>query len=1151
MLCRTIMWLGPLALAALGSARGSSQQLADAGMARGKAHAAATTVQQSQLERQARLDVQHVGLEEAIRRLTSRSGVPIAFSPTLLGKKSEVTCRCQERTVREALTILLAGTPLRFSEAGGQVLIEIVGGSPTEGGTAVDSSGAPGDSSDSGPLSMEGAFSGSLEEATVLAGTIEGDVVDSASNAPIQGAQVYVASAPGAAPGSTLGSVTNAQGHYSITGVPAGQVTVRVRMIGFAPAERSVTVTDGASTTANFALAARSVQLDQIIVTGTPGGTQRRAIGNVVGTIDADSVLAVAPATNVDELLGQRTPGLIVLPATGQVGTGAQLRVRGTSSMTLTNEPIVYIDGIRMDAASSQGPTQRGGAGVSRLNDLNPEDIASIEVIKGPAAATLYGTEASNGVVQIITKRGASGKPQFDLTVRQGTNWLQNPEGREGLRWAKDPDTGELLSFNLYEHEEKEGRGPIFTNGSNQSYSANLRGGTDAVRYFTSLGWNDDVGIVSWNWDKTLSARANLDLMLGDRLKLQFNNEYVRSRIRLAQGGIDFDPFSQLMWGNPATKDLPQRGFLTAPPEEWSDVQTRADNDRITTGVTANYEPFSWLTNRLIVGLDLSKENNWTLYPREPEGADHFFGNRALGDKEVERGSRTFLTVDYAGSARFGFGENIDLTSSVGLQYYRREFSSITAEGRNFAAIPITTVSGGTVTTGTEDYTENATLGVYFQQQFAWNNRLFLTGAIRADDNSAFGSQFDAAIYPKVSAAWVMSEEPFWNVGWVDNLRLRMAWGAAGKQPGTFDAARLYDPDVGYLDQPALLPAAYGNPQLKPERGEELEYGFDANLFDGRVDIAYTRYARTIKDAIVNRPLSPSTGFPGSQVVNIGQVKGWGNELSVNGRVLQRGWFAWDLGTQIATMGNRIEDLGGLDFISAGGQAQNRAGYSIADIFMHRIISANIDSGGFVTEAICDGGTGPSGVDPGGAPVPCDQAPRVLWGHSQPTWQLGINTTFTFFGNLRLYVRADGNGGHYQSDTEIRAIHNLGNSRAVIERNDPMLQAYRAIDNDATGTYKAGFLRLREVSATYNLPASWTRKIGAEGGSISLAGRNLRMLWTAANGWGTSPDGMITVPIANMTAWDPEIRASGQLSSGFQTILPPTTSAMLTVRLKY
>jgi TonB-dependent SusC/RagA subfamily outer membrane receptor len=195
--------------------------------------------------------------------------------------------------------------------------------------------------------------------------------------------------------------------------------------------------------------------------------------------------MEVAPARSVEQLIGARTPGLIVLPSTGQVGTGAQLRVRAASSLTLSNDPIIYIDGVRMDASAARGPVQRGGAGASRLNDVSAEDIESIEVIKGPAAATLYGTEASNGVIQIITKRGKSGKAQFGFTTRQGSNWLANPEGRAGMLYAPGTGGGPPIGFNLYQHEVENGKGPIFSTGQ-QGYQGNVTGGTDASRYYLS-----------------------------------------------------------------------------------------------------------------------------------------------------------------------------------------------------------------------------------------------------------------------------------------------------------------------------------------------------------------------------------------------------------------------------------------------------------------------------------------------------------------------------------------------------------------------------------------------------------------------------------------------------------------------------------------
>jgi len=980
--------------------------------------------------------------------------------------------------------------------------------------------------------------------------TITGQVVDSATARPLMGAEVMVV-ADGAA-GPARGARAGANGQYTITGVPIGAVELRVRLVGFAPQQRRLTLLEGATATANFVLAPRSLRLDQVVITGTVGVKQRRAVGNVIETINAQEVLAVAPVRNVEQLIGARTPGLIVLPATGQVGTGAQLRVRGTSSLSLSNEPLIYIDGVRMDASVSRGPGQRGGGGASRLNDINPQDIESIEVIKGPAASTLYGTEASNGVIQIITKRGKSGKTRFEFTTRQGTNWLANPEGRAGSLFGKVPVTGEIVSFNLYRNEVENGNGPIFTNGRNQGYNASLTGGTDANRYYMSASYDDDVGVVSYNWDKKFSARANVDVSATDKLRLQGSIGHIRDRIRLAQQAIDIDPFSNLVWGTPLTKSTGKRGFGFSPPEEWRTAESHADNDRTTLSLTALYSPKEWFSHRLVTGLDVNSENNWTLYPRQPLGSLDFLGNNGLGAKNVARSSRNFLTLDYAGSLRYGWQEALRFTTSVGLQHYRSELSTISATAATFPAGPITTVSGGATRSGAEDYIANATVGMFVQQEAAWNNRVFVTAAVRADDNSAFGKEFSAAYYPKLSGSWVIAEEPWFKVPFLESLRLRAAFGAAGTQPGTFDASRLYDPSVGYQNAPGLVPGSFGNPQLKPERSQESELGFETTL-GGRADVSYTHYSRNITDAIVNSPIAPSVGFPGSQVINIGRVRGWGDELSVTLRVLQGRKVAWELGTQLASNGNRIEDMGGTQFLTVGGggQAQNRVGFSIADFFLYKVRSATLDATGAVLTSVCDGGTGKAGLEMGGADVPCATAPRVRWGHSQPTWQAGLNSTVTLFNNLRLYARVDGNGGHLQSNTEIRALHNQGSTEAVIRRNDPFLQVYRAIEADAPGTYKAGFLRLREVSATYTLGSALTRVLGADGGTISVAGRNLSMLWTAQHGWNTSRDGQINVDIAKQHVWDPEIRAVGQLSNGFQTILPPTASFTATVRLSF
>ena len=979
--------------------------------------------------------------------------------------------------------------------------------------------------------------------------TISGTVTDSSSKRPLTNAEVTILTDAGVLAGS--GRVGDA-GRYTVVTPSTGLVTVRVRLVGYTQQQRRLTLAPGGTYTVDFQLTERLLQLDQVVVTGTAGVTQRRAVGNVVNTVDATKVLETAPARSVEQLLGARTPGLIVLPATGQVGTGAQLRVRGTSSLSLSNEPIVYIDGIRMDASPSRGPGQRGGAGASRLNDINPNDIESIEVIKGPAASTLYGTEASNGVIQIITKRGKAGKPKFDFTTRQGSNWLQNPEGRAGLRYGLVPGTGQIISANIYEEEVKNGSGPIFTTGRNQGYTASLSGGTADASYFMSGTYDNDVGIVAHNNENRFSGRLNLDLAATKTLRLQGNLGFVRGRTRLAQGAINIDPFSQLVWSTPLNLNTVRRGFYNSPPEYWDDIESRADIDRTTMSIKAQFNPRPWFTHRFTTGVDVGSEQNGTLYPRMDAEGQLLLGADGLGSKSASRSTRTVFTLDYAGSLKYQF-KGLDFTTSGGLQAFRNELSTVGASALTFPAGPVTTISGGATRNGSEDYLANATVGVFVQQELAWNNRVFLTAAMRGDDNSTFGKDFSAMYYPKLSGSWVVSEEPWFRVPYTQSFRLRGALGAAGTQPGTFDASRLYDPSVGYQNAAGLVPGSFGNPALRPERSLEFEGGFEASLFDGRASIEYTHYDRKITDAIVNSPIPPSIGFPGSQVINIGQVSGWGDELGINLNLLNGDRVAWEFGTQLANNRNRIDDMGGTQFLTVGGggQAQNRVGFGIADFFMYKVRRATITSTGAVTESICDGGTGQAGLMQGGADAPCATAPRVYWGHSQPTWQLGFNSTWTLWKNLRLYARVDGNGGHIQSNTEIRALHNQGSTEAVIRRNDPLLQVYRAIEADVVGTYKAGFLRLRELSATYTIGQRIARLVGASGGTVSIAGRNLSMLWTAQHGWNTSRDGQLTVDIAGQKVWDPEIRNVGQLSNGYQTILPPTSSFVTTVRLSY
>jgi TonB-dependent SusC/RagA subfamily outer membrane receptor len=295
--------------------------------------------------------------------------------------------------------------------------------------------------------------------------------------------------------------------------VPAGTVRIRAKRIGYTSSDRDVTLADGAAANVDFALGAAALSLDALVVTGTPGGTQMRAIGNAVEKLDMAKIAETSPAVNVQQLLGQKSPGVMILPNAGMIGAGSAVRIRGAASLSLTNSPIIYVDGVRVDNSAASGPAIRNGRYGNRLNDFNPEDIESMEIIKGPAAATLYGTEASNGVIQIITKRGKSGKPRFDIAAKEGGNFMPNAEDRIRLTYGKNPNTGVLDSMNMLTRwRELTGR-DIFTTGRLHEVDASLSGGNESARYFVSADQLNNTGLVSYNWLKQTSSRANLSLL--------------------------------------------------------------------------------------------------------------------------------------------------------------------------------------------------------------------------------------------------------------------------------------------------------------------------------------------------------------------------------------------------------------------------------------------------------------------------------------------------------------------------------------------------------------------------------------------------------------------------------------------------------------
>ena len=460
-------------------------------------------------------------------------------------------------------------------------------------------------------------------------GAITGQVRAAESGQLLSSVQVFIQDL-------SLGGLSQANGRYLLQNVPAGTYTLSVQLIGYRTMTRTVAVAAGQTVVENFDLAQQALSLDEIVVTGTAGGTQVRAIGNVVERVDVSTRTEAAPVTNINQLLSAQTPGTQMLGLSANVGTGTVIRIRGTSSLTLGSNPLLYVDGIRVDNAYNRGPNLRGGGQSTRMNDFNPEDIQSIEIIKGPAAATLYGTEASNGVIQIITKKGASGSPSLDFVVRQGLNWISNPAERFFTTYSyqcrQNPypynctaaqikaDAGTLDSMNIYEEYERRTGHGHYSNGPIREYSAAVRGGTDVIRYYGSVGWDDETGVVDYNWNKKLSTRANIGVTPNAMWDMNLSLGYIDSETRFAQAATGLDLYSLIIWTSANTRSGTTQGHRYSTPENIAKIDSHEDVHRFTGSFQVTHRPFEWLSHRMTVGIDQSAETASQLFPRTPAG---------------------------------------------------------------------------------------------------------------------------------------------------------------------------------------------------------------------------------------------------------------------------------------------------------------------------------------------------------------------------------------------------------------------------------------------------------------------------------------------------------------------------------------------------
>ena len=968
--------------------------------------------------------------------------------------------------------------------------------------------------------------------------TISGVVLDR-NQIPLENAQVTVR-------GTRLGSPTDANGRFRISGVAEPTVTLDVRRLGY----RATTVTATAGTETRVSLEPASVNLDAVVVTGQPGSTNRRTLGVDIAQIDASSVTAKAPINNVQNLINGRAPGVTILQNSGVIGSGATVRIRGVSSFALSNQPLIYVDGIRVDNSQGTGPQNQsfGASTTTRWNDFNPDDIESIEIVKGPAAATLYGTEAANGVIQIITKKGAEGRPAWDLTVRGGTNEFANQDSRLWTNYGHDPVTGEVVSLNIAKREADAGN-PIFQTGYMQSYDVGVGGGSQNFRYRVSGNYKRDGGVTPTNRLKNYGGRANFTLTPSPKLLVESNMGYVTGRTDLAieagYGGTTWTTY----YATPENlydsngDPLPNNGFYSALPSAYyKQYQLYQDISRFTGSVQVTHTPVSWFTHHLTLGTDQGYEDGEELSAvHNDPNFSYFFGFDAdSGYKSVATRQNSLSTLTYGGTVKSAF-RALSFASSYGVDFFRRNTKYVSAYGQDFPGPGLTALSSTTAQrTGSETSVENNTVGIYGQEQIGLNDRLFLTGGLRSDNNSSFGANFKRVYYPKVSLSWVASEEPFYRLPYVNTLKLRAAYGQTGQAPLPYSAVAFDSAVTGPGGSPAVIPASRGNPDLGPERGYETEIGFDMGFLNDRAGIEFTHFTGGTRDAILEVPVAPSSGFPGTQLVNAGKISKHGNEIMLRATPIANSRTSWDLTFSTSTNHTNVDNLGGATFISPSANIRHTVGYPVGAWWGKRVVDATIDPTthgvarvGGVPQVFCDPGSA------GGAPVLCANAPLVFLGNTVPTSEGAFTSTLNFLSNFSLYTLIDFKGGYKKLDGNRRVRCHLFiecRENYFPEEFSPAIVG--AVSSSAYVSdliNDAGYTKLRELTLSYNLPSSFATRFGAARAYVSVSGRNLHT-WT------------------NYTGLEPEASFQGG-TRGFgqweQDVTPQLRSYVVTLRLNF
>lgn len=946
-------------------------------------------------------------------------------------------------------------------------------------------------------------------------GTIRGSVVDSASQRGIPGASITIS-------GSNRGTVTDDAGRFTLRNVPAGNTAIRAQRIGYAPQERTVALNAGDTASVSFELRAAAVQLSEVVAIGY-GTSSRRDVTDAIASVTAADIQN-KPLAGIESSIQGKMAGVQVTQNAGNPGNGISIRVRGPASVNAGNQPLYVLDGVPI-IQEDYGQLGLGGQDVTSISSLNPDEIESIDVLKDAAAAAIYGSRGSNGVVLITTKRGRAGQSHVNLSTYYGTQ--SNPK-KLALLDAKQyveifnesaVNDGEDLPFTtgVDDAHSYDWQDAVFRRAPVGDMQLSMSGGTDRAKYYLSGGSFNQRGIVIGSDYQRQTGRVNVDFDATNRLLLRTSVGLSREDNGRIEGDGSLDGIVTNAIGMQPMRPIFGNFYGYAGADSglrYSNPVALAAYNTTTYGTLrglGNVEARYAVTSKLALtgrfGADMLSvdELQW-----ESPKVDQTYAQSANGVGKSDHTTATRYVSEVFGTydAYTSDQQKLSVVGGVSAELNHSDLNFIRGEG--FTSGFTKYVRNATVITSYDGASTDNTLGSYFgRANYSLFDRYLFSASLRADRSSRFGADHRWGVFPAGSVGWNVTEEPFAAaLARHATLKLRASYGVTGNQ-GIGDFASLSLASAApYTTLPGIAQTTIGNPDLRWESTRSFDGGADIGLFDNRVSVIADYYNRRTDDLLVQRPIAAFTGFT-TTWGNVGDIKNAGVDLSINTENLRPRnghGLGWTSGLNLTFNRNRVISTYGNQPIITGINGRQTtivaAGQPLGEFYMLKFKGVDPQTGDAIFQDVNGDGQ-------------IDASDKTYVGSPHPKYYGGFSNEFTY-GNFALHgfftfsqgnkifnmMRIFTDDGACTWDN--KTVNVMARWQKPGDITDVPRMSYDCVSGaDAISSRfieNGSYVRLSELTFSYNLPTRVANRAYLSSARVYVSGHNLK-LWTKYMGY--------------------------------------------------